>query len=179
MSNLHSLPLFSPFIPFVYPFFIRDSTVLHVFSTMLGLSYPIPLSRITYTFVFIVRPLHIPAICCSLFVWLIFMYVITHFMSGTVQKPLLGGPWCKKGPFPGKFLTLVRGALKISTNFPVKIEFTCFLWGWPVIFMEKRGDDTFWGLKGGGRKIFAIFSFFFFCISPSLQVFVNGPLEAN
>ena len=40
----------------------------------------------------------------------------------TVHKHMLGG-LMQKG-WPLKILTLVRGALKITTNFPVKIQFT-------------------------------------------------------
>ena len=66
-----------------------------------------------------------------------------------------GGGWCKKGPL--KLLTFVRGAWKSTTDFPLKIEFTCFLWGWPMIFMAKRGALKFFcSLKGGPRKIFVI-----------------------
>ena len=54
--------------------------------------------------------------------------VSSFYMLGTIHKHLLGGPDAKRGPL--KFLTLVRAALKkITTNFPVKIEFTCFSMG--------------------------------------------------
>ena len=74
-----------------------------------------------------------------------------------------------------KYLTLVRGALKkISTDFPLKIEFTCFSMGLPRSFYGKKGGlEIFCGLKGGQiflRKI--IFAF-----GPPLQVFLNGPLK--
>ena len=55
----------------------------------------------------------------------------------------------KGGPL--KILTVCKGALKkITTDFPLKIEFTCL--GWPVIFMAKKGGPEFFfcGLKGGG-----------------------------
>ena len=42
----------------------------------------------------------------------------------------LGGPDAKRGPL--KVLTPLLGDLeKISTNFPGKIKFYDFLWGWP------------------------------------------------
>ena len=48
------------------------------------------------------------------------------------------GPDAKRGHF--KFLTLVRGALKkITSNFPVKIEFTCYSMGLTRNFHGKRG----------------------------------------
>ena len=68
----------------------------------------------------------------------------------------------KRGGEALKFLTLVRGALKkMTTNFPVKIEFTCLikLRGWSVILMAKR--------ERGGPE--------FFGIRPPLKVIVNGP----
>ena len=41
---------------------------------------------------------------------------------------------------PLRFLTLVRGALKkITSNFPVKIEFTCFCMGLTHNFHGKKG----------------------------------------
>ena len=44
----------------------------------------------------------------------------------------------KGGPY--KFLTIVRGALKkITSNFPVKNEFTCFSMGLTCNFHCKKG----------------------------------------
>ena len=43
---------------------------------------------------------------------------------------------------------------------------------------KKGGPEIFLRSEGGPRKIFAI-SYFFFCIRPPLQVFVNGPLSSN
>ena len=66
------------------------------------------------------------------------------------------GPDAKRGPF--KFLTLVRMGpwKKVTTNFSVKIGFTCFSLGWPIIFMAKSGALffllLFWGLKGAKKK---------------------------
>ena len=58
----------------------------------------------------------------------------------------------KGGPL--KFLTLVRGALKkITTDFPLKIEFTCFSMGLTRNFHGKKGARKFFcGLKGGPEK---------------------------
>ena len=79
----------------------------------------------------------------------------------------------KGGPL--KFLTLVRGALKkITTDFPLKIEFTCFSMGLTRNFHGKKGGpEIFLRSEGGPRKFFSIY---IFCIRPPLQVFVNGPL---
>ena len=84
-----------------------------------------------------------------------------------------GGPDAKRGPL--KFLTLVRGALKkISTDFPLKIEFTCFSIGLNRNFHGKNGGlEIFCGLKGGPN----FFAKNNFCFWPPLQVFVNGPLK--
>ena len=41
---------------------------------------------------------------------------------------------------PLEYLTFIRRALK-KNLFPVKIEFTWFLWGWPIIFTTKRGPE--------------------------------------
>ena len=92
-----------------------------------------------------------------------------------LQTLVRGGLMQKGGPL--KFLTLVRGALKkISTDFPLKIEFTCFSMGLTRNFHGKKGGlEIFCGLKGGGRpKIFAKNNV---CFWPPLQVFVNGPLK--
>ena len=48
----------------------------------------------------------------------------------------------KGGPL--KFLTLVRGGLKkITTDFPLKIEFTCFSMGLTCNFHVKKGGPEF------------------------------------
>ena len=92
---------------------------------------------------------------------------------GTIHKHLLRWPDAKRRPL--KFLTLVKGTLKkITTNFPVKIEFTCFSMGLTCNFHGiKEGPWNFWRSGGGGQKNLAIFFFF---IRPLLQVFVNSPL---
>ena len=63
-----------------------------------------------------------------------------------------GGLMQKGGPL--KFLTLVRGALtKITTDFSLKIEFTCFSMGLTCNFHGKKGGPDFLcGLKGGPEK---------------------------
>ena len=65
--------------------------------------------------------------------------------GGLMQK---GGPW--------KFLTLVRGALKkINTDFPLKIEFTCFSMGLTRNFHGKMGGpEIFLRSEGGAPKNF-------------------------
>ena len=53
------------------------------------------------------------------------------------------------------FFTLVRGALKkITTNFRVEIEFTCFSMGLATIFCCKKGALKFFEVeKGGGARV--------------------------
>ena len=87
-----------------------------------------------------------------------FVSLCSILLLGTIHKHLLGGLMQKGGPL--KSLILIRGALKNITNFPVKIEFTAY--GWPVVFMAKRGAWYFLRSEGGPWKIFAIF----FCIRP-------------
>ena len=56
---------------------------------------------------------------------------------GTIHKHLLGGPNAKMGAL--KILDPCKEALKkITTNFPVKIEFTCFSMGLTCNFHGKR-----------------------------------------
>ena len=63
--------------------------------------------------------------------------------QGTIHKHLLGGLVQKGGP--SKFLTLVSGALKkITTYFPVKIEFTC---------ISMRLAHNFHGKKGSLKNV--------------------------
>ena len=66
-----------------------------------------------------------------------------------------------------KFLTLVRGALKkITTDFPLEIEFTCFSMGLTHNFHGKKGGpEIFLRTEGRPPKIFAINVF---CIRPPL-----------
>ena len=93
------------------------------------------------------------------------------------SQTLVRGAWCKKGPL--KFLILVRGALiKITTDFPLKIEFTCFSMGLTHNFHGKKGGPEFFcGLKGGGgRKMFAIN---IFCIRPPLTSVCERSLNAQ
>ena len=64
----------------------------------------------------------------------------------------------KGGPL-NFLLTLVRGALKkITTDFPLRIEFTCFSMGLALNFHGKKGGpDIFCGLRGAktfSQKIF-------------------------
>ena len=83
------------------------------------------------------------------------------------SQTLVRGTWCKKGG-PWKFLTLVRRALKKNTtDFPLKIEFTCFSMGLTRNFHGKKGGALkfFFRSEGGPRKIFAIN---IFCIRPPL-----------
>ena len=91
------------------------------------------------------------------------------------SQTLLGGPDAKRGPL--KFLTLVRGGPeKNTTDFPLKIEFTCFSMGLTRNFHGKKGGgglNFFCDLKGGGLE--NVFCDKYFCNRPPLQVFVNGP----
>ena len=55
-----------------------------------------------------------------------------------------------------KFLTLVRGALKtITTDFPLKIEFTCFSMGLTHNFHGKKGGPEFFLQSEGGPEKFS------------------------
>ena len=81
----------------------------------------------------------------------------------------------KGGPL--KFLTLVTGALKkITTDFPLKIEFTCFSLGLTGNFQANEGGPEFFLRSdgGGGAKKFRNR----YCLhqAPPLQVFVSSPL---
>ena len=63
---------------------------------------------------------------------------------------------------------------KITADFPVKSSLHAFLWGWPIIFMAKRGGWHFLRSEGGPKN----FCNDNFCISPPpLQVLQNGPLH--
>ena len=78
------------------------------------------------------------------------------------SQTLVRGPDAKKGPLVQNlnFLTLVKGALKQnSTNFPVKIEFTCVSLGLTRNFHGKKEPWNFLRSKRGARKIFAIYFF--------------------
>ena len=44
-----------------------------------------------------------------------------------------------------------EGLKKLPQIFQRKFSLHAFLWGWPVIVMAKKGAESFWGLKGGGR----------------------------
>ena len=73
------------------------------------------------------------------------------------SQTLVRGAWCKKGGL--KFLTLVRGVLKkITTDFPLKIEFTCFSKGSTRNIHGKKGGPEFFAVwrRGGARKFFAL-----------------------
>ena len=66
--------------------------------------------------------------------------------QGPFTNTCNGGPDAKRGPL--KFLTLVRGPeKKITTDFPLKIEFTCFSMGL---------TRNFHGKKGGPESFFAV-----------------------
>ena len=85
------------------------------------------------------------------------------------SQTLVRGTWCKKGALKIFDPCKGGGLKKITTDFPLKIKFTCFSRGWPVIFMAKRdGPEIFLRSEGGPKNIF--------CIRPPLQVFVNSPL---
>ena len=88
---------------------------------------------------------------------------------GTIHKHLLGGPDAKREAL--KICDPSKGALKkITTNFPVKIESTCFSMGLTHNFHGKKGGPAiFWGLKGAPKNFRDKF-----CI-----VFVNGPLRSK
>ena len=59
----------------------------------------------------------------------------------------------KGGPL--KFLTLVRGwPKKITTDFPLKIEFTCFSMGLTRDFHGKKGGPEIFLRSEGGPKNF-------------------------
>ena len=69
------------------------------------------------------------------------------------SQTLVRGADAKRGPF--KLLTLVRGEnlKKITTDSPLKIEFTCFSMGLTRNFHgKKRGPGIFCGLKGGPKN---------------------------
>ena len=68
-----------------------------------------------------------------------------------------------------------KGAIKkITTNSPVKSEFTSFSMGWPVIFIAKRGPWNFFEVwRGGGGENFC--DIFFFCISPPYKCLWTVP----
>ena len=84
--------------------------------------------------------------------------IVNNFPFRDRSQTLVRGPDAKRGPL--KFLTLVRGALKkITTDFPLKIKFTCFSMGLTRNFHgKKRGPDFFFfffffcGLNGGPEK---------------------------
>ena len=60
----------------------------------------------------------------------------------------------KGGPLT--FLTLVRGALKkITTDFPLKIEFTCFSMGLTRNFHGKKGGPEILLQSEGGPEKFS------------------------
>ena len=74
------------------------------------------------------------------------MWTCISLIRDRSQTLVRGGPDAKRGPL--KFLTLVRGALKkITTDFPLKIEFTCFSMGL---------TRNFHGKKGGPLNFFAV-----------------------
>ena len=55
-----------------------------------------------------------------------------------------------------KFWTLVRGALKkITTDFQLKIEFTCFSLGLTCNFPGKKGGPEIFLLSEGGPEKFS------------------------
>ena len=89
-----------------------------------------------------------------------------------------GGGWCKKGVL--KIFEPCKGGLeKNTTNFPVKIEFSCFSMGLTRNFFmakekkkKKKGGGVRWHFlrSGAGRSPTNFAIFFFFCI--------RGPLTS-
>ena len=87
--------------------------------------------------------------------------------------------WCK-GPFTTPVrgsdakkgalnfvLTLVRGPWKKYHKFLVKIDFTCFLWGWPVMF-NVHGKKGAWNCLRSEEEGAKIVVIFFFSSAPPL-----------
>ena len=83
----------------------------------------------------------------------------------------------QKGPLI--FFYLCKGALKkhyhhkFSNNNRVEM---IFLWGWPIIFMAKRGPWNFLRSERGGAKMFAICFFFLHQAHLTSENLVNGLL---
>ena len=96
------------------------------------------------------------------------------FSKGLFTNTCKGGPDAKRGALKIFDSCKGRGLNKITTDFPSKIEFTCFSMGLTCNFHGKKGGpEIFFQSEGGLRKIFAIN---IFCIRPPLiLVFVNGP----
>ena len=69
------------------------------------------------------------------------------------SQALVRGAWCKKGALK-IFDPCKGGALKkITTDFPLKIEFTCFSMGLTHNFHGKKGGpEIFLRSKGGLEK---------------------------
>ena len=67
----------------------------------------------------------------------------TRFLRDHSETLMGGGEWCKKGSL--KFLCLVRVCLekRNTTNFPVKLELTCFSMGLSHNFHGKKGALAF------------------------------------
>ena len=81
------------------------------------------------------------------------------------SQTLVRGSWCKKGALK-IFDPCKGGPEKITTEFPLKIEFTCFSMGLTRNFHGKKGGLwNFFAVWRGPRKIFAIN---IFCIRPLL-----------
>ena len=116
--------------------------------------------------------------CKICFIWhhtktLYCLKVLQH-LWGPFTNTCKGGLMQKGGPL--NFLTLVRGApKKITTDFPLKIEFTCFSMGLTCNFHGKKGGPEFFcGLKGGGGwKIFA--KKIFFALGPPCKYLWTVP----
>ena len=95
------------------------------------------------------------------------LYLLIHVIRDRSQT-LVRGAWCKKGALKIFDPWLVRGGAwkKITTDFPLKIEFTCFSMGLTRNFHGKKGALKFFlRSESGPRKIFAIN---IFCIRPPL-----------
>ena len=67
------------------------------------------------------------------------------------------GSWCKKGALKIVDPCKGGGLKKIATNFPVKIEFTCFSVVLTRNFHGKKGPWFFCGLKGAPKNFRDIF----------------------
>ena len=78
----------------------------------------------------------------------------------------------KGGPL--KFFDPCKGGAlkKITTDFPLKIEFTCFSMGLTCNFHGKNGGPEIFLRSEGGSKNFHDN---YFLHQAPLQVFVNGP----
>ena len=95
---------------------------------------------------------------------------------GDRLQTLVRGVWCKKGGL--EFFDPCKGGpKKITTDFPLKIEFTCFSMGLTCNFHGKKGGpEIFCSLKGG-LKNFCEKNIF--CFRPPLASICERSLEAT